>query len=368
MADEIEEIKAVETAAGDRAVPIGGHAAAGSSKASPGGRRRLIRSRLDLLAVAPAVLVGLAALTWVLPPRSGPAAFFPIFEPYLFIVAGVVLAPVAVLGRARLLSASLVVGLLAGGPLFGSEWVSLPGSAADRHDLSVLSWNVQYGMRTPAEQAVELEDVTVDVVGLLELEPDAAEAIENDPIIDARYPYRAMEPRESAWGVGVMSRYPISKVVSVDFPATLDFLVSTPRGTVHVILAHPRPAEIATISPLRLPINFDPSARDGAIAEIRTRIDAALAAGDRLLVVGDFNTSPLEAEYAALTAGLRDTHVQVGQGPGWTWRPSRLTFLPLAFLRIDLQLSGGAIYPASTWVDCSLPGDHCRLFGDYEID
>jgi hypothetical protein len=28
----------------------------------------------------------------------------------------------------------------------------------------------------------------------------------------------------------------------------------------------------------------------------------------------------------------------------------------------------GSIYPASTWIDCSLPGDHCRLFGDYEID
>jgi hypothetical protein len=58
----------------------------------------------------------------------------------------------------------------------------------------------------------------------------------------------------------------------------------------------------------------------------------------------------------------------VGQGPGWTWRPDELTFLPFGLIRIDLQLSGGAIRPSSTWVDCSLPGDHCRLFGAYEID
>jgi endonuclease/exonuclease/phosphatase (EEP) superfamily protein YafD len=148
----------------------------------------------------------------------------------------------------------------------------------------------------------------------------------------------------------------------------MDFTVTTPRGRVHVIVAHPRPAVMATITPLRLPVNYDPSARDIALAQVRTRIDAALAAGDRLLVVGDFNTSPYEAEYHVLTAGLRDTHVQVGEGPGWTWRPSRLTFLPFGLLRIDLQLTAGSIYPASTSIDCSLPGDHCRLFGDYEID
>jgi endonuclease/exonuclease/phosphatase family metal-dependent hydrolase len=101
---------------------------------------------------------------------------------------------------------------------------------------------------------------------------------------------------------------------------------------------------------------------------VRTRIDSALAGGDRLLVLGDFNTAPSEAEYAVLTRGLRDTHTAVGEGPGWTWRPSGIDFLPFGFLRIDLQLTAGAIRPASTSIDCSLPGDHCRLLGDYEID
>ena len=99
-----------------------------------------------------------------------------------------------------------------------------------------------------------------------------------------------------------------------------------------------------------------------------TSSSLALARGDRLLVLGDYNTSPTEKEYSVLSSGLRDTQVEVGEGPGWTWRPGNLAFLGVGFLRIDYQFSAGAVAPVSTSVDCSLPGDHCRLFGDYEID
>jgi vancomycin resistance protein VanJ len=291
-----------------------------------------------------------------------------VFEPHLFIAVAVLLAPVALLGRARTLALALVAVLVVGGMSFGSEWISLPGSGAGRTDITVMTWNVQYGIRTPAEQADQLHGVTADLVALLEVEPDAAQAIEADTAIAARYPYRAMAPRTGAWGLAVLSRYPISAVDSSFPPACLDLVVAAPGGAVHVIVAHPIHAGIETRTPLRLPVSYDPADRDAAIAAIRGRIDAALRAADRLLVLGDFNTAPSEAEYSVLTAGLRDTHVQVGEGPGWTWRPSRFTFLPIGLLRIDLQLTAGAIYPASTSIDCSLPGDHCRLFGAYEID
>jgi endonuclease/exonuclease/phosphatase (EEP) superfamily protein YafD len=144
--------------------------------------------------------------------------------------------------------------------------------------------------------------------------------------------------------------------------------LATPRGPVRLIVGHPMHADIGTVTPLRLPVAYDPAVRDAEVAIVRQRAEAALAAGARLLLVGDFNTAPSETEYRVLAAGLRDTHVEVGLGPGWTWRPSRLASLPMGWLRIDLQFSAGAIQPASTWMDCSLPGDHCRLFGSYEID
>jgi endonuclease/exonuclease/phosphatase (EEP) superfamily protein YafD len=291
-----------------------------------------------------------------------------VFEPHLFIASAVLLAPLAVWGRARTLAAAIAVVMIAGGCLFGSEWISLPGSGAARHDISVMTWNVQYGTRTPADQAAQLENVTADLVALMEVEQDASDAIAADSILTSRFPYRALAPRPGAWGLAILSRYPISGLVSTEHPSCLDLTVTTPTGKVHVIAAHPVHAAIDTRTPLRLPVGYDPTDRDRAIGSVRTRIDAALAAGDRLLVLGDYNTTPSEPEYAVLSRGLRDTHTEVGEGPGWTWRPSRIDFLPFGFLRIDLQMTAGAIRPAATSIDCSLPGDHCRLFGDYEID
>ena len=330
--------------------------------------RATFRSPTDVLAIVPGLLVVWAAASTILPPRSGPSAMFMVFEPLLFIVAIVVLAPLALWRRARTLAAALAVAVILGGCLFGSEWISLPGSGAGRHDISVMSWNVQYGTRSPADQAVQLHDATADIVALLEVEPDASAAIDADTTVAAHYPYRALAPRVGPWGLALLSRYPISDVVSTADPSCLDLYVAAPQGKIHVIVAHPNHAAIETVTRLRLPISYDPSARDREIDVVRERIDTALGAGDRLLVLGDFNTAPSEAEYGVLARGLRDTHVEVGEGPGWTWRPSRIDFLPFGVLRIDLQLTAGAIRPASTSIDCSLPGDHCRLFGDYEID
>ncbi len=324
--------------------------------------------RWDLLAVVPGALIGLAAVALVLAPQSGPLGLMLIFEPHLFIGVLVILTPVAAVARARRLGIVLLAVLIAGGGLFGSEWVSAPWSAASRHDIAVMTWNLQYGTRTPSETAAALEGVTADVVALQELEPDNASAIEADAAITARYPYRAMAPRAGAWGVAVLSRYPIRDVEKAYPPAVVEMIVDTPRGTVRVIDAHPNHAEIGTVTPLLLPMIYDPANRNAEISIIRGRIDAALAAGERLLVLGDYNTAPSEPEYRVLTAGLRDTHVEVGEGPGWTWRPSRIDFLPMGFLRIDLQLTAGRILPASTAIDCSVSGDHCRLLGDYEID
>jgi endonuclease/exonuclease/phosphatase family metal-dependent hydrolase len=324
--------------------------------------------RADVIAVIPLGLLGAAGLCAALRPAAGLAGLFMVAEELLFIATLVLLAPIALLARARRLGAALLALAVIGGLLFGSEWISLPGSGAARHDLSVVTWNLQYGMRTPAETVAQLHGVVEDVVALQELEPDPAAAIESDATLVARYPYRAMGAHTGMSGLGLLSRYPIRDVTFPRAPAGLELVVATPRGDVRVIVGHPAHAYIRTVTPLRLPLTYDPTHRDDVIASLRTRIDAALSAGERLLVLGDFNTSPTEPEYAVLAAGLRDTHVEVGEGPGTTWRPSRLTFLPIAFLRIDLHLTAGAIRPASTWIDCSLPGDHCRLSADYQID
>ena len=330
--------------------------------------RTVFRSRSDLLVVVPITLIVCAVAAAFLPQRTGLQIMAMVFEPFLFILTLVVLTPLALLFRARTLGSALLVTVIVGSCLFGSEWISLPFSGEGRPDISVMNWNVQFGTRTPAEQAAQLETANTDIVALIEMEPDASAAIEKDAVLTAQYPYRALAPRPGPYGLAVLSRYPISIVDSTDDPACLDLIVDAPQGKIHVIAAHPSHAAIDTVTRLRLPVGYDPSERDAAISRLRTKIDAVLASGERLLILGDFNTAPSEPEYSVLAKGLLDTHVEVGEGPGWTWRPSRIDFMPFGFLRIDLQLTAGPLRPVSTSVDCSMPGDHCRLFGDYEID
>ena len=72
---------------------------------------------------------------------------------------------------------------------------------------------------------------------------------------------------------------------------------------------------------------------------MRALIDADLAAGQTVLVMGDLNTTEREQAYADFTAGLRDAHLDAGTGPGLTWRPDEFKALPFGLIRIDYILT-----------------------------
>src|ERR1035437_7702599 len=100
-------------------------------------RRGAFSATGNLLAVIPIALLGFVAVTAFHSPQSGPLAIGLVLEPHLFLAVLVILTPVALLGRANVLAATLLLTLTTGGILFGSEWMSLPGSGASHHDLSV---------------------------------------------------------------------------------------------------------------------------------------------------------------------------------------------------------------------------------------
>jgi endonuclease/exonuclease/phosphatase (EEP) superfamily protein YafD len=127
-----------------------------------------------------------------------------------------------------------------------------------------------------------------------------------------------------------------------------------------ILNAHPLPGRIGS-GFLGMPLTFDGRQRDAAIERVRGHIAGLVSGGVPFVVAGDFNTAPTEPAYARLVDGLRDVHVEVGLGPGWTWRPSRLESLGMGFLRIDLVLAGGGVRPEAIAVDCGHPGDHCLV-------
>ena len=211
-----------------------------------------------------------------------------------------------------------------------------------------------------------LRGIDADVVALQELGPDHAAAIEADPELRTRFPYRELAPREGVEGMGLLSAYPIVRSALLTDPMAIEAVLDVDGRPVTVISGHPFPGRIRVAGPL--PVSFDPSARDQSLVRFRARVDAAIARGETVIVAGDFNTAPTEPAFEQLVAGLADAHAEVGLGPGWTWRPSRLEGLGLGVLRIDLALSGPGARPIAVGERCDLPGDHCRLEARFALD
>lgn len=320
--------------------------------------------RAVLLAAAAGILVLTVLAQQVVRARTGPLPMASVFEVHLVTLAGIlaILAIVASLGRrgsaawARLGAvAVLVVAIvLAGGELWSASDDEAPDDA-----ITVLSWNLELDSKPPSVAVAGITDLDVDVVALQELTPPFAEAIDADPTIRARYPYRLLDPQPEADGMGILSRLPLIDRNGGTTGRILPAGLLLPDGrTVELLDVHPRRPLYRTVGPL--PVALNTGARDDDVAAIRKAVDA-LDDPASALVVGDLNGTSQEPGLASLRQGLVDAHEAVGIGPGFTWRPDGVEPLGIGVLRIDHVLSGAWLRPVGTNVDCTVVGDHCRL-------
>jgi endonuclease/exonuclease/phosphatase (EEP) superfamily protein YafD len=314
---------------------------------------------LSVLPLAAATLLGWSAIG---APASGPIALGVLFGAHLALLS-VLLVPVGVKLRSRVLLGSLAVLAIVAAVRLGPEWVSMPASGAEPN-LIVMTWNVEKEAHAADEIVAVLVATDATLVGLLELTPEQENRIEGDPRVTERFPYRLLYGAEDYRGLALLSIHPLEGGIRFDGPPRLAADLRLPRETVHVVLAHPLPPRISTLGGARVPVGFDADRRDADLRRLRDQADVAMARGLEVVLFGDFNVSPLEHGFGALTRGLRDAHAEVGQGPGWTWRPSPLEWLPIGLLRIDLVLSSPGLVPLATGVQCGRTGDHCRLMAE----
>lgn len=182
--------------------------------------------------------------------------------------------------------------------------------------LTVLNINVNAGNRNYAAILDAIRTADADIVAVLELTPGLDDVLQ---AVAAIYPYSYTLPATSNFGIGVLSRYPLTaKTLPLLATKAIDGLVDLPTGTLRFIAVHLVP-----------PLHGDfAQMRNRQLGELAT---LARASSEPLAVCGDFNLTP----YSPFFGGFREqsglTEARRGKGIAMSW-PS---FMPLLGVPID---------------------------------
>jgi endonuclease/exonuclease/phosphatase (EEP) superfamily protein YafD len=346
-----------------------------------------MRRLSPILATLAALLAAPVLLQRLVRAQTGPLPLASTFEVHALVVASAaaVLAVPGSLGGGRSRAWTRLVALgvlvLAVVRLGGELWSPAPdegtaqaaqsqaGAAAGPAgaELRILSWNLEQGSKAPAAIVAGIRGMEADVVALQELEPAAAEAIDADRDLKARFPYRILEPGARASGMGLLSRLPLLARGSSTGPMLQHAgLLLADGRVVDILNTHPYPPGFRLMGGV-LPVSLDTRRRDEDLARLAKAVEA-LDSRAAAIVVGDLNAAPTEPGFDVLTAVLTDAHAAVGIGPGFTWRPAPLESAGLGFLRIDHVLAGAVLRPLASAVDCTAEGDHCRLLVTLRVE
>lgn len=251
------------------------------------------------------VMAGAGLLTLVLagyrviPNVAGFGSLIDTFAPWLGLGVPILIL-IAILQRAPLAVATVLVPALAWVLLFGGAWLPGPDGTAR---LTVASQNLLADNPDPGATVRELVADEPDLIALQEVTPQARETVAG--ALRAEYPQRV-----TASTVGLWSRYPIRSSRAFDtglgWRRALRAEVELPEGLTAVYVVHLgslRPGETAL--------------RDRTITQLASlvRVDPA----ERLIVLGDFNTASTDRAFGPLADQLTDAQADAGMGPGFTW-------------------------------------------------
>jgi len=227
---------------------------------------------------------------------------------------------------------------------------------------TVMTYNAGNGLAIPRRLVPLLKSSQADIVGLQELAPPQALAIEEQ--LFNEFPFQALFPGEF-WGKGLISRYPIIDVEQLFlYPGRPDLrgAIDLAGNPLTVILAHPPPPR-----PRLNGIRFAPKVMD----QIQSLVKEA-ASNPPAILMGDFNMTYRHAVYTQIRAsGLADAFHGIGKGSGYTlpvrlgpWRRMKrlnrwlrwLPMLPLA--RVDYIWHTSTLQPQAVWLGEDGGSDH----------
>jgi endonuclease/exonuclease/phosphatase (EEP) superfamily protein YafD len=298
----------------------------------------LIAARVLLVALGAATLLALAArLGW-------PFELFVHFR-IQYAAAGLVLAAVMLaMGRPGASLLAIMIAAFNALPVMQRVEAGQSGLECVGPRFTVVTANVQYVNTDHGRFLRWLATHPSDLVVVQELTSAWARDLSRLPA----YPYRAMLPREDAYGIGVLSRWPLGPVGPEDFAG--DGLPSLAGG----VQVADRPVRFVALH-TRWPVT------PGLAHERDVSLEAAarsIAAGaGPAVALGDLNATPWSPAYATFlrTSGMRDA------ANGSRWQPTWLAgFWPLA-LRIDHVFVSPGLCVEDTHIGPAVGSDHRPL-------
>jgi endonuclease/exonuclease/phosphatase (EEP) superfamily protein YafD len=312
---------------------------------------RISRTALYLVAWFGFLIAAVALAARFLPVTNHVVLGFAALAPYLLF--GAVLSTVVLLLTRQWWAASAASMLVVVSVGMQIPMFTGPGEvAADAVPLRVLTANLYEG-RADSKALVEIARERVDVLAVQELTPELTENLVRDGL-ESDLPYKALDAQPYAAGVGIWSRYPLSRS---------NRSVGYPLGVISAAVRHPHAAAEAVVltahhaGPWPQPI--DDWRRDVAAFADTLRQKTDDAGAGAVIVAGDFNASMDIQDFRRLLGSdFRDAAEQSGAGLTPTY-PGESAWPP--FIGIDRILTSRS--SATDAQTVRIPGsDHLGLW------
>ena len=292
-----------------------------------------------LLTVALAI-IGLSSILALLAPVGWPFELFSHFRPQYAASALLLAALLLWQRRSAYAAAALVLALWHGTPV-AQRALAEPPMLCEGSAFTVVTANLRYVNEDTGPFIDWLTGYPADLVVVQEVSAVWARDLARFPGL----PHQYLLPRPDAYGIGVLSRWPLESVAALDLA---DDGLPSVSG---IVLVDGQPVRFLGVHTRWPVLPWLARARDDALRRV-----AAIAREEQrpVVVLGDLNLSPDAPAFGRLLgdSGLRD----VMHGPDWrpTWQAG---FWPMA-LRIDHVLVNDDLCVAHAEVGASIGSDH----------